>query len=294
MCEADEYPASAIEKRPKFHFLHPHMAVLSGIAWDHINVFPTFENYKEQFAIFLRTMEPGGKLIYNSSDPVLKELVEKEAGHLSLLPYEVPTNSIENGVTSVILEGHSTALQVFGEHNLMNINAAWHICRELGVDIRSFMAAISSFTGAAKRMELIGKNEHTAIYRDFAHAPSKVKATMQALKAQYPGRKLLAVLELHTYSSLNRDFLTEYKGAMDGADKAVVFYSQHALEIKRMPDLPAEAIYDGFGRTDLQVITNNAALQVWLDQQEYKDANLLLMSSGTYDGLEFPSLKKYL
>lgn len=294
VCEADEYPASAIEKRPKFHFLHPHMAVLSGIAWDHINVFPTFENYKEQFAIFLRTMEPGGKLIYNSSDPVLKELVEKEAGHLSLLPYEVPTNSIENGVTSVILEGHSTALQVFGEHNLMNINAAWHICRELGVDIRSFMAAISSFTGAAKRMELIGKNEHTAIYRDFAHAPSKVKATMQALKAQYPGRKLLAVLELHTYSSLNRDFLTEYKGAMDGADKAVVFYSQHALEIKRMPDLPAEAIYDGFGRTDLQVITNNAALQVWLDQQEYKDANLLLMSSGTYDGLEFPSLKKYL
>ncbi|UYQ91303.1 Mur ligase family protein [Chitinophaga horti] len=294
VCEADEYPASAIEKRPKFHFLHPHIAVLSGIAWDHINVFPTFENYKEQFVIFLRTIEAGGKLIYNSSDPILKELVEKEAGHLNLLPYEVPVNSITNGVTSIILEGHTTPLLVFGEHNLMNINAAWHVCRELGVDVRSFLAAISSFTGAAKRMELVGKNEQTAIYRDFAHAPSKVKATMQALKAQYPGRKLIAVLELHTYSSLNRDFLTEYKGAMDPADKAVVFYSQHALEIKRMPDLPVDAIYDGFGRTDLSVITSNAALLSWLDEQEYANANLLLMSSGTYDGLDFPSLKKYL
>ncbi|WP_295116821.1 Mur ligase family protein [uncultured Chitinophaga sp.] len=294
VCEADEYPASAIERRPKFHFLHPHISVLSGIAWDHINVFPTFENYKEQFAIFLRTMEPGGKLIYNSSDPVLKELVEKEAGHLALLPYEVPVNSIDNGVTTIILDGHSTGLQVFGEHNLMNINAAWHVCRELGVDVRSFLAAISSFTGAAKRLELIGKNDHCAIYRDFAHAPSKVKATMQALKSQYPGRKLIAVLELHTYSSLNRDFLTEYAGAMDPADKAVVFYSKHALEIKRMPDLPVEAIYDGFKRADLQVITSNEALVTWLDQQSYQDANLLLMSSGTYDGLDFASLKKYL
>lgn len=294
VCEADEYPASAIERRPKFHFLHPHIAVLSGIAWDHINVFPTFENYKEQFAIFIRTMKAGGKLIYNSSDPVLKELVEKEAGHLALLPYEVPVNSIDNGITNIILDGHSTALEVFGEHNLMNINAAWHVCRELGVDIRSFMAAISSFKGAAKRLELVGKNEHCAIYRDFAHAPSKVKATMQALKAQYPLRKLIAVLELHTYSSLNRDFLTEYAGAMDAADEAVVFYSKHALEIKRLPDLPMEAIYEGFGRTDLKVITSNAALNAWLNEQSYKDANLLMMSSGTYDGLDFNSLKKYL
>lgn len=294
VCEADEYPASVLEKRPKFHFLHPQIAVLSGIAWDHINVFPTFENYLEQFAIFLRTMEPGGKLIYNHTDETLRALVAKEGGHLECIPYEVPEHTIINGHTRVRFGNASTDLMVFGEHNLLNIHAALHVCRALGVGDIDFMAAIATFKGAAKRMELVAKNEQTAIYRDFAHAPSKVTATIQALRKQYPDRKLIAVLELHTYSSLNADFMVQYAGALDPADIAAVFYSGHALEIKRMPYLEPDAIRNGFARKDLTVLTERSKLDQFLEKQDFRNTNLLMMSSGDYEGLEFGSLKKYL
>ncbi len=294
VCEADEYPASVLEKRPKFHFLHPHMAVLSGIAWDHINVFPTFDIYLEQFAIFIRTMEAGGRLIYNSTDETLRKLVEKEGGHLECIPYTVPEHTIINGTTRVRFGNASTDLLVFGEHNLLNIHAALHICRALGVGDIDFLAAIATFKGAAKRMELVAKNEETAIYRDFAHAPSKVKATINALRNQYPQRRLVAVLELHTYSSLNADFMKEYAGALNPADVAAVFYSAHALEIKRMPDLHPDVIREGFARKDLTVINQRAALEAFLDAQDFENTNLLMMSSGDYEGMEFGGLKKYL
>lgn len=294
VCEGDEYPASVIEKRPKFHFLHPDIAVLTGIAWDHINVFPTYENYKEQFAIFIRQMEPGRTLIYNSTDPELQQLVQAEGGHLQLLPYGVPEHSIHNGVTSVTFGGQQARLQVFGEHNLLNLHAARLVCNALGVDDAAFLGAIAGFKGAAKRLELVGKNEHCAIYRDFAHAPSKVKATIEALQAQYPQRRLIAVLELHTYSSLNAGFLVQYQGAMDRATVPVVFYSRHALEIKRMPDLDPDLVAQGFGRNDLQVFNRKDHLLAFLDKQDYRNANLLLMSSGDYEGLDVHSLKKYL
>lgn len=294
VCEADEYPASVLEKRPKFHFLHPQIAVLSGIAWDHINVFPTFGNYLEQFAIFIRTMEPGGKLIYNHTDPVLRDLVAKEAGHLDRVPYEVPEHTIINGHTRVRFGNASTDLMVFGEHNLLNIHAALHVCRTLGIGDIDFLAAIATFKGAAKRMELVARNEQTAIYRDFAHAPSKVKATIQALRDQYPDRKLIAVLELHTYSSLNAGFMVQYAGALDPADVAAVFYSGHALEIKRMPYLEPEVIREGFARKDLTVLTEKKKLEQFLDKQDLHNTNLLMMSSGDYEGLDFGGLKKYL
>jgi UDP-N-acetylmuramate: L-alanyl-gamma-D-glutamyl-meso-diaminopimelate ligase len=294
VCEADEYPASVLEKRPKFHFLHPHIAVLSGIAWDHINVFPTFENYLEQFAIFLRTMEPGGKLIYNQTDETLRQLVAKEGGHLECIPYGVPEHTIINGLTRVRFSNASTDLMVFGEHNLLNIHAALLVCKALGIGDIDFLAAIATFKGAAKRMELVAKNEQTAIYRDFAHAPSKVKATIQALRKQYPDRKLIAVLELHTYSSLNAAFMSEYAGALDPADLAGVFYSAHALEIKRMPDLSPEIIREGFANKDLVILNNRAALEAFLGQQDFHNTNVLLMSSGDYEGLDFGGLKKYL
>jgi UDP-N-acetylmuramate: L-alanyl-gamma-D-glutamyl-meso-diaminopimelate ligase len=294
VCEADEYPASVLEKRPKFHFLHPHISVLSGIAWDHINVFPTFENYLEQFAIFLRTMEPGGKLIYNDTDETLRQLVAKEGGHLECIPYGVPEYTIINGHTRVFFGKASTDLMVFGEHNLLNIHAALLVCKSLGIGEIDFLAAIATFKGAAKRMELVAKNEQTAIYRDFAHAPSKVKATIQALRKQYPDRKLIAVLELHTYSSLNAAFMSEYNGALDPADLAGVFYSAHALEIKRMPDLSPEIIKEGFANKDLVILNTRAALETFLDQQDFHNTNLLLMSSGDYEGLDFGGLKKYL
>ena len=294
VCEADEYPASVLEKRPKFHFLHPQIAVLSGIAWDHINVFPTFENYLEQFAIFLRTMEPGGKLIYNQTDETLRQLVAKEGGHLKCIPYGVPEHTIINGLTRVRFGNASTDLMVFGEHNLLNIHAALLVCKALGIGDIDFLAAIATFKGAAKRMELVAKNEQTAFYRDFAHAPSKVKATIQALRKQYPDRKLIAVLELHTYSSLNAAFMSEYAGALDPADLAGVFYSAHALEIKRMPDLSPEIIREGFANKDLVILNNRAALEAFLGQQDFHNTNVLLMSSGDYEGLDFGGLKKYL
>lgn len=290
VCEGDEYPASVIEKRPKFHFLHPQIAVLSGIAWDHINVFPTFDNYLEQFAIFIRQMEAGHILIYNSTDQVLSELVAKEGRHLKLMPYTLPIHMITNGVTRVYFEEGFSDLQVFGDHNLLNLHAARLVCNELGIADDAFLQSIATFKGAAKRLELVGKNERTAIYRDFAHAPSKVKATMHALQQQYPDRKLIAVLELHTYSSLNAGFMDQYQGAMDPADEAVVFYSKHALEIKRMPELLPEQIAVGFGRKDLHVFNQRAQLEAFLDAQQYKDTNLLLMSSGDYEGMDVRSL----
>jgi UDP-N-acetylmuramate: L-alanyl-gamma-D-glutamyl-meso-diaminopimelate ligase len=294
VCEGDEYPASVIEKRPKFHFLHPHIAVLTGIAWDHINVFPTYDNYLEQFAIFIRQMQPGHTLIYNSTDPELDKLVKAEGIHLNLKPYQVPVHQINNGTTTVEFGQEKAALEVFGDHNLLNMHAARLVCNELGIGDADFLKAIATFKGAAKRLELVGKNDQCAIYRDFAHAPSKVKATMDALREQYPQRTLIAVLELHTYSSLNASFMVQYLGAMDKADVPVVFYSKHALEIKRMPDLAPEVVAQGFGRPDLLIMNKREQLTSFLDNQNYNNTNLLLMSSGDYEGLDVTSLKKYL
>jgi UDP-N-acetylmuramate: L-alanyl-gamma-D-glutamyl-meso-diaminopimelate ligase len=293
VCEGDEYPASAIEKRPKFHFLFPHIAILTGIAWDHINVFPTFEFYLEQFIIFINKIEPGGLLIYNETDAVLKKLVtENKRKDIRYQPYSVPFHTITNGKTTLTIEDQSATLQVFGNHNLLNLHAAWYVCRELGLNAATFVKAIADFTGASKRLELLARNEQTIVYRDFAHAPSKVKATMEAVKQQFPNRTLIAVLELHTYSSLNEQFMTEYKGAMDPADKAAVFYSRHALELKRMPELPAEKVVAGFGKAGLQVVNDTEKLMQWLQQQNYKNACLLLMSSGNYDGADMLTFAK--
>ncbi|PSL46586.1 UDP-N-acetylmuramate: L-alanyl-gamma-D-glutamyl-meso-diaminopimelate ligase [Chitinophaga niastensis] len=294
VCEADEYPASAIERRPKFHFLHPQIAILTGIAWDHINVFPTYEIYKEQFAIFIRQMKPGQVLIYNSSDKELVSLVTATGSHLKLIPYSLPEHTIHNGITRVFFGEQYADLEVFGGHNLLNMYAAKLVCNELGISDAEFLTAIATFKGAAKRLELVAKNGHSVIYRDFAHAPSKVKATMEAAKQQFPDRKLIAVLELHTYSSLNADFLEQYQGAMDPADVAAVFYSKHALEIKRMPDLAPELIAQRFGRPDLHIFHEREKLEAFLAAQNYRDANLLLMSSGTYDGLDFSKLNALL
>lgn len=287
VCEGDEYPASVIEKRPKFHFLFPHIAIITGIAWDHINVFPTFENYLEQFRIFIDKIEPKGHLIYNDTDSVLKELVETHARtDIHYHPYRVPDHSIADGLTRVSIEGKVTELKVFGDHNLLNLNAAWLACKELGLTAPQFIKAISSFTGAAKRLELLAKNDSTVFYRDFAHAPSKVKATIEAVKNQFPNKKFIAVLELHTYSSLNEAFMKEYMGAMNEADEACVFYSKHALELKRMPDLPKEMVKKGFAKENLQVFNNRSELENWLDHLNYKDAVVVFMSSGNYDGVD--------
>jgi UDP-N-acetylmuramate: L-alanyl-gamma-D-glutamyl-meso-diaminopimelate ligase len=293
VCEGDEYPASTIEKRPKFHFLFPHIAIVTGIAWDHINVFPTFDNYLEQFRIFIDKIESNGHLIYNATDSVLRELIDTHPRtDLHYHPYIVPDHSIVNGVTRVSVEGDVTDLKVFGDHNLLNLNAAWLACKELGITSKQFIQSIESFTGAAKRLELLAKNDSIVFYRDFAHAPSKVKATIEALKNQFPGRHLIAALELHTFSSLNEAFMTEYKGALDPADEASVFYSKHALDLKRMPDLSKEVVKKGFGNNDLHIFNERLELENWLDQLDYENAIVVFMSSGNYDGIDTEAFAK--
>ncbi len=287
ICEGDEYPASAIERRPKFHFLFPHIAILTGIAWDHINIFTTFENYLEQFAIFINKIEPGGLLIYNQSDEVLNKLVnDHHRTDIRYQPYTLPGHSIANGKTNITLQGVTGTISVFGDHNLLNLHAAYYACLELGIATKLFVEAIAGFEGAARRLELVASNGHTNIYRDFAHAPSKVKATIEAVKHQYPERKLLAVVELHTFSSLSTQFMQEYNGTMKQADEALVFYADHALELKRLPPLPIQEVIDGFNKPGLFVATNKDSLHEWLNKQDYNNCNLLLMSSGNFDGLD--------
>jgi UDP-N-acetylmuramate: L-alanyl-gamma-D-glutamyl-meso-diaminopimelate ligase len=287
ICEGDEYPASVLEKRPKFHFLFPHIAVLTGIAWDHINVFPTFDFYLEQFRIFIGMIEAGGLLVYNKKDDVLNSLVSENSSSLiRKTGYGIPEHVVTEGNTTLFLEGKKQILSVFGNHNLMNIQAAWLVCRELDISIEIFLEQIALFTGASKRLELIAANDHIRIYRDFAHAPSKVKATMQAVKDQFPNCKLIAVLELHTYSSLSAGFMNEYAHVMDPADESVVFYSAHALELKRMPPLDPNQVKSGFVTKGLKVIGSAQELSDWLRSRSYTNSNLLLMSSGNYDGLD--------
>lgn len=290
VCEGDEYPASAIERRPKFHFLFPHIAVLTGIAWDHINIFPTFDNYLEQFRIFIGKIEPDGHLIYNETDPVLVSLVnETRRTDIFYHPYGVLKHEVDNGITTAEIDGKKTKLSVFGDHNLLNMSAAWEVCQQLNVSVDTFLNAMSAFTGAANRLQLVKQNSHTSIFRDFAHAPSKVKATIDAVKNQFPGRRLVAILELHTYSSLNKDFLTEYNGVMDKAGDAIVFFSRHALEIKRMPELKKEWISEGFGKPGLLVFSSKKELENWLEGKNFQNSVLLFMSSGTYEGLDIES-----
>jgi UDP-N-acetylmuramate: L-alanyl-gamma-D-glutamyl-meso-diaminopimelate ligase len=293
VCEGDEYPASTIEKRPKFHFLFPHIAVLTGIAWDHINVFPTFEGYLEQFSIFIDKIEPGGLLIFNEEDDELVKLINKaRRSDIRYQPYTEPQHSISEGSTTISIETFSSSLQVFGKHNLLNLQAAFHVCKELGINAEAFSKHISGFKGAARRLEVLGKNNDRTVYRDFAHAPSKLKATLEAVRKQFPNRKLIAVFELHTYSSLSERFLKEYAGSMEMADSKVIYYSKHALELKRLPDLSTEQVKAGFGSDDVEVFNQPEVLIEWLTKQDYTNTNLLLMSSGNYDGLDISELAR--
>ncbi len=293
--EGDEYLTSTLDRRPKFHLYKPDIALLSGIAWDHINVFPTFEMYVDQFRIFINSIEPNGSLIYCEADTILKDICPEARPDLKLFPYETPSFSInQHGITRVTFDETETEIMVFGKHNLMNLNGARLVCECLGISTAEFMQAISTFKGAAKRLELIVKNEHTAFYKDFAHSPSKLKATLNAVKEQFSSRKLVACMELHTFSSLNSNFLKEYHGGMDAADVAVVYYSAHALEIKKMPPLSHPLIKDSFGRSDLLIFTDKVALIAYLKTLDWHNQNLLMMSSGGYDGLDFVELGREL
>ena len=289
--EGDEYLSSPIDRRPKFHLYKPNIALLSGIAWDHINVFPTWENYVEQFSVFVDSIVEGGSITYNIEDVEVKKVVEGSENTIRKFPYQTPEYQVENGITILETEEGSMPIEIFGKHNLNNLAGAKWICQQMGIDENDFYEAISSFQGASKRLERIAETENCVAYKDFAHSPSKVLATTNALKNQFPKRKLIACLELHTYSSLNPEFLTEYKGALDAADVAVVFYSPHAVEIKKLKAISQQQIADAFQRDDLIIYTNPTAFKDFLFSQQFNDTSLLLMSSGNYGGLDFDELK---
>jgi UDP-N-acetylmuramate: L-alanyl-gamma-D-glutamyl-meso-diaminopimelate ligase len=290
--EGDEYLSSPIDRRPKFHLYQPNIALLSGIAWDHINVFPTFENYVEQFEIFVNQITKGGILVYNEEDETVKKVAEETTNTIRRLPYATPNYSVEDGTTLLETPEGPMPIEVFGAHNLNNLAGAKWICQNMGVDEADFYEAIASFKGASKRLEKIAEGKGKVAYKDFAHSPSKVSATTKAVKNQYPDRKLIACLELHTYSSLNAEFLKEYQNALDAADVAVVFYSPDAVKIKQLEEVTYDQIAQSFQREDLIIYTNPADFKEFLFSQNFDNSALLLMSSGNYGGLNFDEVKE--
>jgi UDP-N-acetylmuramate: L-alanyl-gamma-D-glutamyl-meso-diaminopimelate ligase len=290
--EGDEYLSSPMDRRPKFHLYHPNIALISGIAWDHINVFPTYENYVEQFEIFIQKITNGGILVYNENDPEVKRVSEAATNPIRKIPYSTPKYTVENGVTLLETPEGPMPIEVFGAHNLNNLAGAKWICQNMGVDEADFYQAIASFKGASKRLEKIGEGKNKVAYKDFAHSPSKVSATTKAVREQYPDRKLIACLELHTYSSLNPEFLKEYEGALDYADVAVVFYSPDAVKIKKLDEISYEQIADSFKRNDLIIYTNPEDFKNYLFNADLDNSALLLMSSGNYGGLNFDDVRK--
>ena len=290
--EGDEYLASTLEPVPKFHLYKPDIALVSGIAWDHINVFTTFESYVEQFATFMDLVEPGGKLIYCAEDPVVVELAEARKGRKDVVqvPYGVPPHVIRNGITFLETPQGEVPLKIFGKHNLMNLEGARHVCHQLGIGDAEFHAAMAGFTGAAKRLEKLAEHGGKAVFKDFAHSPSKLKATVDAVREQFPGRRLTACMELHTFSSLSEEFLDQYAGSLDTADTAIVFYDPHAVQLKRLPPVPPERIRKAFQRKDLQVITTPTELMGAVRGGGEGDGVLLMMSSGNFGGLDLEAL----
>lgn len=288
--EGDEYLSSTLDPRPKFHLYKPHIALLSGIAWDHMNVFPTFDSYISQFEQFIDLIEPGGSLVYCSSDPVVRLISQKARRDIVLVPYGDLTYKVRDRKVYIPSGEQEIPLMVFGKHNVQNIQGAWKICRKTGVDDESFFKAIGTFSGASRRLQMLNQTEDSAVYKDFAHSPSKLKATVDAIKELYPDRELIACLELHTFSSLNKAFLPQYRGCMDLADKPVVYFSHHALALKRLPELTAEEVKAAFSDDRLNIYNDSAKMKEDLLGIDYHNKNLLLMSSGNFDGLDMEEL----
>lgn len=288
--EGDEYLSSTLDRRPKFHLYKPDIAIINGIAWDHINVFPTFENYVEQFKIFADKIENGGRLIYFDGDENIQNIAANVRNDIKTMPYNGLNFRVENGKTIVLNGDKEYPMLVFGRHNMINMNAAMLVCESLGINRDSFLETMQSFKGAAKRLELLASNDTKAIYTDFAHSPSKLKATIEAVKEQYPNRKLVACMELHTFSSLSKNFLEQYKGCMNKADKALVYYNHHAIELKRLEDLSVELVEKAFDKEGLKVTTDSSEFVQFVKQNAEDNTNILIMSSGNFGGVNIKQL----
>lgn len=291
--EGDEYFSSPIDRRPKFLHYHHHIALMSGIAWDHINVYPEFEEYVRQFELLADASPKAGFLIFDETDDIVSMICKKERPDVQPIAYNIHPHVIRDGKTFLLNErDEEIPVLVFGEHNMKNISGAKAVLELIGIETDDFYEAIQSFKGAANRLELLGQNENTVVYRDFAHAPSKLEATTEAVKEQYPNRHLVACVELHTFSSLNKYFLDQYKNKFDAADIAVVYYSPATIRHKKLTPIEPQDVIEGFGNPDLKIFTDNQELKSFLLQQNWEDTNLLMMSSGTFNGLNVPDLAK--
>lgn len=292
--EGDEYLTSPIDRRPKFHWYAPDIALISGIAWDHINVFPTFENYVEQFNIFINKIEEGGSLIYFEGDDVLKETVLKSSAPINKIGYNLPEHSIVEGKTILHEAGKNYPLEIFGKHNLSNLLGASLVLKEIGINQADFFNAIADFRGASKRLELIAENEKSRVFKDFAHSPSKLKATVSAVKDQYPKQRLIACMELHTFSSLKKEFLPQYKNCLDHADVAFVYFDPNVIIHKKLEPITKEFVKTCFANDNLIILNSKNEVIQALSGQDYKNANLLLMSSGNFGGINLNEFAKEL
>lgn len=288
--EGDEYLSSPIDRKPKFLWYKPQIAVISGIAWDHINVFPTFENYVEQFELFISSMEKDASLIYFEGENILKKLATQKSDELNLIPYQAHRHQIKDGKTILETDQDSYEVEVFGDHNLQNLQAAYHICSEIGVSAEDFYQAIQPFKGAAKRLERIAESEKLIVFKDYAHSPSKLKATTTAVKKQFPNRNLIACMELHTFSSLNKEFLAEYSGSMTSADEAYVYYNPKTIAHKGLDSISIDEVKQAFLPSEVRVFDQSEDIIEHLKSKDWNQSVLLLMTSGNFDGVDLNEL----
>ena len=287
--EGDEYLSSPIDRRPKFHLYRPNVAIISGIAWDHINVFPTFDNYVEQFDIFCSLIEPNGTLIYNTEDEEVNKLGEKYASSLKAIPYKTPTYEVAEDGTRLFFDYEIFNLKIFGGHNLQNLMGAMRLGEAIGIEPKVFFRAVQSFTGAGKRLQKVAEKGAFTMFKDFAHSPSKLKATTKAVKEQFAERHVVACMELHTFSSLKKEFLPHYKDAMKMADEAVVYYSPEVVKHKKLEPISQELVAEGFGGNVLVMNETEEVLQ-FIRSKKWDNAVLLMMSSGNFDGINYEAL----
>lgn len=290
--EGDEYLTSPIDLRPKFHVYQPTIALISGIAWDHINAFPTYEEYKNQFAIFIEKIVAGGTLVYCAEDSEVTELSKKKSKGIKLIPYTAHPFESTNGIAYLIVNGTKVPLAVFGKHNMQNISGAKAVCNQVGVTDEVFYRAISTFKGASKRLQLLAENQHTKVFLDFAHSPSKVAATVNAVSEAYPERKLVACLELHTFSSLTSEFLKQYKDTMDKSDIPLVYFNPQTLEHKKLSPIEPSFVKDSFGTPRIEVFTDSNLLVESLKTIDWQNKNLLIMTSGNFSGVNLQEFAK--
>lgn len=286
--EGDEYLASRIDPRPKFLLYQPHMVVITGISWDHINVFPTEDVYEEQFANLLHQLGKAADIIYCEGDARLRALVETytDANSQYRYPYRTPKYKVKDGKYVVKLEGEQSAVPLIGRHNMANLAAAWRVCQQVGIEIEDFFQHMQTFKGASIRLQILQETQQQVLIRDYAHAPAKVKASVDAVRERYASRHLIAVAELHTFSSLHADYLPLYRDSLAAASARIVYINPKAVAQKRMAPITREQLVDAFGTEDLVYTTTPSELTEAIAHARQGEDVLLLMSSGNLGGLK--------